>query len=261
MGAMSHRPLTIGRPDRGLDPSNPAATVEPGLQPEPVSPELVLVDAALAARERARLEESAQLQAIYDVAALRRAVEWQPPPTEERLGRLPRWREAATFSQRRFVTAALLCSLLGNGFFAAEMLSRTDEEATPVAVRMVTLTETAPVSQSASSMPSATTAREEATTRAELQQQELRATSAMVEGKIVSLIVAAPAKKLPPRFVDRTTGLVKNNVQVVCRRDRISSFICAVRLPADAPKSGIYVRYQVNRKGKDVFRWYGYRRG
>jgi hypothetical protein len=138
------------------------------------------------------------------------------------------------------------------------MLSRAGEEATPVAVRMVTLTESGSAAQSTAS-PS--TAREVATTTAELQQEKLRATSAMVEGKIVSLIVAAPARKLPRRFVDRATGLVKNNVQVVCRRDRISSFMCAVRLPADTPKSGIYVRYQVNRKGKDVFRWYGYRRG
>jgi hypothetical protein len=228
------------------------------LQPEPVSPELVLVDPALAARERARLEEAARLQALYDVAALRRAVERQPMPTEEPLRRRPRWREAATFGQKRLVPAALLCSLLGNGFLAAEMLSRAGEEATPVAVRMVTLTESGSAAQSTAS-PS--TAREVATTTAELQQEKLRATSAMVEGKIVSLIVAAPARKLPRRFVDRATGLVKNNVQVVCRRDRTSSFMCAVRLPADTPKSGIYVRYQINRKGKDVFRWYGYRRG
>jgi hypothetical protein len=236
----------------GLLPSSPV------LPPEPVSPELVLVDPALAARERARLEEAARLQALYDVAALRRAVERQPMPIEEPLRRRPRWREAATFAQKRLVPAALLCSLLGNGFLAAEMLSRAGEEATPVAVRMVTLTESGSAAQSTES-PS--TAREVATTTtAELPHEKLRATS-MVERKLVSLIVAAPARKLPPRFVDRETGLVKNNVQVVCRRDRTSSFMCAVRLPADTPKSGIYVRYQVNRKGKDVFRWYGYRRG
>jgi hypothetical protein len=236
------------------------------LPPEPVSPELVLVDPELAARERARLEEAARLQALYDVAALRRAVERQPMPIEEPLRRRPRWREAATFAQKRLVPAALLCSLLGNGFLAAEMLSRAGEEATPVAVRMVTLTESGSAAQSTGS-PS--TARQEVTTTAEpqhvktaeLQQVKLRATSAMVERKIVSLILAAPARKLPPRFIDRATGLVKNNVQVVCRRDRTSSFMCAVRLHADTSKSGIYVRYQVNRKGKDVFRWYGYRRG
>jgi hypothetical protein len=244
------------------------------LQPEPVSPELVLVDPVLAARERARLEEAAQLQAIYDVAALRRAVERQPTPAEEPLRRRPRWRDAATFSQRMLLPAALLCSLLGNGFFAAEMLSRTDEEtATQVAVRMVTITEPGSASQSASSAssaPSASSVREEASTSsvsegvsttAKLPQEKLRASSAMVEQKLVSLIVAAPARKLPRRFVDRKTGLVKNNVQVVCRQDTISSFMCAVRLPADTPNSGIYVRYEINGKGKEVFRWYGYRRG
>jgi hypothetical protein len=246
------------------------------LPPEPVSPELVLVDPALAARERARLEEAAQLQALYDVAALRRAVERQPTPAQEPLPRLPRWREAATFSRNRLVPAALLCSLLGNGFLAADLLSREGEQATPVAVRMVTLTESGSAVQSTAGPPpvqqeatttaevqqrAPSTVRAKATTAAQQQQQKLRATSAMVEGKIVSLIVAAPARKLPPRFVDRTTGLVKNNVQVICRRDKISSFMCAVRLPADSPKSGIYVRYRINRNGKDVFRWFGYRRG
>jgi hypothetical protein len=229
------------------------------LQREPVSPELVLVDPELARVERTRLEEAAQLRALHDVAPLRRAVQTESPPTEERLRRRPGLREAAAFSRRRLVPAALMCSLLGNGFLAAELLSRADDDAAvPVAVRMVTLTESA---AAAPRISTAATVRTGVTTTARKQNRKLSATSAAVERKLVSLIVAAPARTLPSRFVNRTTGLVKNNVQVVCRRGTTRSFLCVVRLHTDKPKAGIYVRYSTSRNGKDVFRWYGYRRG
>ena len=155
---------------------------------------------------------------------------------------------------------ALLCSLLANGFLAAELVSRTDGDATPVAVRMVTLTESAAAltTSPASSIPEraiTTTQRQE-----QKQNRKLLGTKASVERKLLSVIVAAPARKLPARFVDRKTGLVKNNVQVACRRET-RSFLCIVRLASDERKGGIHVRYRVTRKGKEVFRWYGYRRG
>ena len=53
------------------------------MQPEPVSPELVLIDPELARRERARLEEKAYLKSVLEVAALRRAAESQPPVVAE----------------------------------------------------------------------------------------------------------------------------------------------------------------------------------
>jgi hypothetical protein len=82
-----------------------------------------------------------------------------------------------------------------------------------------------------------------------------------VERKVISLIIEAPARRLPRKFVDATTGLVKNNVQVACRRRTTRSFLCAVRLPADRPGAGVYVRYRVGRNGEGNFRWFGYRRG
>src|SRR5437667_6248656 len=91
----------------------------PALQPEPVSPELVLVDPELARRERARLEEKAYLQSVLDVPALRRAVESQTLPEVESVQPGRDWRTATTFAKRRLVPAALLCSLLANGLFVA----------------------------------------------------------------------------------------------------------------------------------------------
>src|SRR5437763_6302447 len=107
------------------------------VHPEPVSPELVLVDPELARRERARLEEKAYLQSVLDVAALRRAVESQTPPAA-RVHPARQWRAATTFAKRRLVPAALLGSLLANGLFVAHLVARQGEQAAQVAVRIVT---------------------------------------------------------------------------------------------------------------------------
>jgi hypothetical protein len=222
--------------------------------PEPVSPELVLIDPELARRERARLEEKAYLQEVLDVAALRRALEVQAPPEEEPRRLKPRWHELRTFSRRRLVPAALMCSLLANGFLVADLVARRGEEATQVAVRMVTLTASARAPTVRPPTGGATRARtSQATTTFS---RSLSIAKASVEHKVVSLILAAPARKLPRDFLDPTTGLVKNNVQVVCRKAKGRSFLCAVRLASSAHKP-LYVRYRVHNNGRGVFTWYG----
>jgi hypothetical protein len=82
----------------------------------------------------------------------------------------------------------------------------------------------------------------------------------VVERKLISLILAAPSKKLPRAFVNPVTGLVKNNVRFVCRAAAKRSFLCAIRLSSDSSDRAFYVRYRVTAAGKDVFTWYGYRR-
>jgi hypothetical protein len=234
---------------------------KPVLQPEPVSPELVLVDPDLARRERARLEERAYLKAVVavsnravetappqvDVAALRLAVETSSPPVDEMLEEEEeRWRHVVTFARKRLLPAALLCSLLVNGFLAAQLVTRKGREtATPVAVRMLTSPEELATAPSTTAVaPSAP-----------VQTAKSATAKTSVERKLVSLIVAAPARKLPTRFIDPTTGLVKNNVQVVCRRRPRRSFLCAVRLAGDGPAQGIYVRYRMRSDGHGVFKW------
>jgi hypothetical protein len=244
--------------------------------PEPVSPELVLIDPELARRERARLEEKAYLRSVLDVPALRRAVEIQPPPVEEAV-RDPRWLTATTFARRRVVQAALLSSLLVNGFFVADLVTRGGDAAIQVAVRMVTLTEVASTSSAISTVPTGTqegpSAAEVSTTasspslvstgkqkapRAKAAATPLPAKS-VVERKVVSLILTAPARKLPRNFIDASTGLVKNNVQVVCRKRKHAAFLCAVRLPSESTSKAIYVRYSAGKSGRGEFRWYGYK--
>ena len=235
------------------------------MQPEPVSPELVLIDPELARRERARLEEKAYLQSVHDMAPLRRALENLPAPAEETARRRP-WRDAATFSRRRLVPAVLLSSLLVNGFFVAELVTREGEGATQVAVRMVTLTQT-PSSVNAPTVPptfAASTQAPETRRATEVPTKvsastKVSAAKGALERKIVSLILLAPASKLPRTFIDPTTGLVKNNVQVVCKSSKHRSFLCAVRPPSRAGKA-LYVRYRTAKNGDGVFTWYGYRR-
>jgi hypothetical protein len=201
---------------------------------------------------------------MHDMTPLRRALENLPPPVEEIARRKP-WRDAATFSRRRLVPAVLMCSLLANGFFVAELVARKGEEATQVAVRMVTLTQTSP-SVSAPTVPPTSGASTQArktrpATRVStkvLASTKVSAAKGALERKIVSLILLAPAGKLPRAFIDPTTGLVKNNVQVVCKSRKHRSFLCAVRPPSHASKA-LYVRYRTGKNGRGVFTWYGHK--
>src|SRR6266566_4716698 len=112
---MIHRHfLSISQADRQASPR--AARFAAGVQPEPVSPELVLIDPELGRRERARLEEKAYLKSVLDVAALKRAAESQSPSVSETVRPRMHWRDSTTFARRRVLPAALLCSLAANGF-------------------------------------------------------------------------------------------------------------------------------------------------
>jgi len=219
----------------------PLLRSKPVLQPEPVSPELVLVDPELARRERARLEEIAYLRDVFDSATVDVPVEAsvatsiEPPPAAAP------WGSAREFARRRLLPAALMCSLLVNGFLLAELL--TDESPQP----------TAAAERASVSSPGVvqTLARPFSTRSA----TPAVAARRSVERKLASFIVAAPAGKLPRRFLDPATGLVKNNVQIACRPKPRSSFVCAVRLPSDGLGQGFYVRYRVRRNGEGSFKW------
>jgi len=236
------------------------------VQPEPVSPELVLVDLELARRERARLEERAYLQEVLDIGELRRALEVQRPPAEE-LDQPARWRrDFALTAKRRLVPAALLCSLLANGLLVARIVAHQGEEATQVAVRVVTVTartRETPSIRATPSFPETTITRTTAhPTSLRTSQPTTTISRALtargtIERKILSLMLAAPARKLPPDFIDPTTGLVKNNVQVICRKTSASSFLCAIRLASEPGLKALYVRYRMRSNGKGVFKWSG----
>jgi hypothetical protein len=237
------------------------------LRSEPVSPELVLVDPELARRERARLEERAYLDETLNIAAIRRALESEPVPVEDAVPRTSPLQEIAAFSRRRLVPAALMASLLANGLFVAHMVGgdtgkQASTQVAPVALSFGSSTAPTTVTASPSerSSTAVVTSRSASSEPGPLSSKpSLVASKAAVERRVISLILASSARKLPHRFVDATTGLVKNNVQVVCRRSKVRSFLCIVRLPSHAPREGLYVRYRPGRGGPGVFTWYGYR--
>jgi hypothetical protein len=110
---------------------------------------------------------------------------------------------------------------------------------------MVTQTESVPTVSTVPTVAAASTA--------------VPSTKGAVERRVFALILSAPAQRLPRNLIDSTTGLVKNNVQVVCRKKKQpqASFLCAVRLPSDGASKAIYVRYHRDKNGHVAFRWYG----
>jgi hypothetical protein len=183
-----------------------------------------------------------------------------PPPVEEIPRRTP-WRDAATFSRRRLVPAALMCSLLVNGFLVADRVAGKGAEATQVAIRMVTLTQTSSSVSAPTGPPTSATSTQVRTARSATKvPTKVSAAKGAIERKIVSLILLAPAGKLPRAFIDPTTGLVKNNVQVVCKRKEHRSFLCTVRPPSQSASKALYVRYRTDKNAHGRFKWYGYRR-
>jgi hypothetical protein len=216
---------------------------------EPISPELVLVDPELARRERARLTEKARLTeylARYEghVSAAAEVPVARSEPQRDTA------RRVAQLGRRKLVPAALLCSLLANGFFAAELVARADKTdgsaVVQVAARPSIVTATAASSSVANSAVVAQPPHPRLTRKA------------VVEHKLVALILTAPARKLPRAFIDPATGLVKSNVRVICNRAGPRSYRCAVRLPPGDAKGHLTVAYRVAH-GKELFKWYGYR--
>jgi hypothetical protein len=230
-------------------PSYLLATVLGRVQPEPVSPELVLVDPALAERERARLVEQARL-AELDVRLLRRAVEHDVAAAdghEPSVDAAPR-RDLRVFARQKLLPVALGCSLFANGILASMFVVRADggqaaADASP-APAQVTVTAVGTVAPA----PTPPTPSRKLSEKG------------VAEQKLVALMLRSPAGKLPRKFVDPTTGLVRNNMRVVCTRSRPKTYLCRVALPGDPPNAGLLVRYRPGPHGKERYTWYGYRR-
>jgi hypothetical protein len=216
---------------------------------EPVSPELVLVDPEFAQRERSRLCEKARLEELLDVANLRRAVIHDLPVAEREEERVAAPTAATGFLRRRILPPALLCSLVVNGYLAADFVVRGDQNAA------------APVPVAAYPVATVTSASPPTVPRGSIEHSGISpapASKTDVERKLASLVLSAPSRKLPPAFVDPKTGLVRNNVQVVCRAAKHRSYLCTIALGRSVAKRALVVRYRTAQNGGDRFRWYGY---
>jgi hypothetical protein len=241
---------------------------------ERVSPELVLVDPELARAERARLEERVRLEELTDVRALRRAVQSQEVPPQDADFRRSRLREVVDFSRTRLAPAVLMASLFVNGVLVADLVAGDGKHSTlqqaPVALRVgtfressspSTITPATPPPASSAAAGASKTPKSRAARSTSKRAAPLRVTKSFVERKLILLVLSAPARKLPHQFVDERTGLVKNNVQVVCRRTGVSSFLCVIRRPGRPSDEGLYVSYARRAKGRGIFTWHGYKGG
>jgi hypothetical protein len=249
--------------------SSELATFASWLLSEPVSPEIVLVDPEIAERERARLRENARLAEFragederlraeardisgIDVAALRRAVERDGDLRDDADFPVVR-RDVHAFARRKLLPAVLMCSLFVNGILASELVVRTDSQHAAPHVAAEHLTSAGPVTSAG-----LTSTRLEPLSRAAVRSRLSR--RSVAEQKLISLIITAPARKLPRQFVDPASGLVRNNVRVVCKRSHHSTFLCRVSLPGGPPGAGLLVRYRPGPHGEERYTWYGYRR-
>jgi hypothetical protein len=178
---------------------------------EPISPELALVDPALA---RAGLQRLTVLETADRVP-------WRQYPYAA-----PR---AAAQPRRPWVIPLqilLAASLGANGFALARAVARQDAPA------------------AASPAPSTSPPPGSRPTRR----------GALVEQKLLALVVQSPGGRLPAPLIDRNTGLPENNLQAACHSAHASSFLCVVR-PAQATGAAAYVRYVPNRNGSGTFTW------
>jgi hypothetical protein len=250
------------------------------VQLEPVTPELVLVDPALAQRERARLEEVARLEDYYQRVALRRAEVVEPDDAAVRVEEPTRTHELAAAVRGGLVPTLLMCSLLANGVITAILVTRNDgQDGTVVVAQTMTSVGRVSTAAAANAVTERSTPPERVTTRHTPRKRATtsktathegrsrthattgnrranaapRLSRASVERKLLMRLTLAPRSgKVPRRFVDQRTGLVKNNVQVACDRRGQRVFVCSVRLPKGDPS---YVRYRKTLRGRDSFRW------
>lgn len=268
-----------------ISPAIAAGSPEPAIS-EPISPELVLVDPELRralqadALERAPLrlvtpepswwprvsepspvapaESPSQAQANVPGPVPLPLREVEPPPTRRALDR-PR---------RYLVGAVLPISLVLNAILITLAVSDASVSPQPTAAEPG-LSAAAPDSGKPAPSLSAKAKRESTQTPGAVVTQgrptspRLGARDPRLERKLLSLIVQAPAGKLPSALIDSKTGLAKNNLHAVCRRETgRGSFLCLIQPARHKPGEGLYARYRVTRKGKGgTFTWYHYRSG
>jgi hypothetical protein len=256
-------------------PAIVAASPDPAI-PEPISPELVLVDPelrqALLARERlARVP----LQVVPDV---------EPPPrlpeaTRERepvalpmilwlsdrqaparAAPPPQALEVPASRRQKLVRVILPISLALNATLIA--LAVSDATVSPQASSPAPALDETPPGGNAQTSPPTSGQGSSSGSTAGAAGGVAKPRNGALERKLLNLIVQAPAGRLPRALINSNTGLAKNGLQAVCRRESTRSFLCVIQPPKHKPGEGLYARYRVNRKGNGgTFRWYPYREG
>ena len=251
------------------------AAPEPAI-PEPISPELVLVDPEL--RQALLAQESlarVSLQVVPDVKPLPTSPESTPErapvPRPKILWRSDRRPPAPAASppqavevpaggRRKLVRVILPISLALNAALIA--LTVSDATVSPQASSPAPVLDATAPSNNTQTSPSKSGQSSSAGSTAGAASGVARPRNGALERKLLNLIVQAPAGKLPRALIDPKTGLAKNGLQAICRRESARSFLCVIQPPKHKRGEGLYARYRVNSKGTGgAFTWYRYRNG
>jgi len=220
-----------------------------------ISPELVLVDPELAAVARLRLAEDAAAAARLESGIPPRAVAVAAIPTPAPPARFVRANRIAHVTGARLAPTLLLVSFLLNLLFAASLFAGNSQaptlEATPPTVA-------AGPSRTPAHRPSKPLRPTSHTTTATAPRLSLR-TKGEAEQAVLAFTWQRGAARAP-KLVDPTTGLLKNNVQAVCRRSTGEWLLCVVRPAQHRSGEGLYVRYRpAGRDRPAQVVWLGYR--
>ena len=269
-----------------ISPAIAAPSQEPAIS-EPISPELVLVDPELRRALQAEALERAPLRLIVSPEPPRPAQAHDRPasvvsesarqaepaavaapvslPLQEVEPR--RGRRVLAGTRRYLVRAILPISLVLNAILITLAVSDATVSAPTAAEPSLSGTaldngKTPPIAAKAKRRSTqargaaAVSERRPTATR-------LGARDPRLERTLLNLIVQAPAGKLPRQLINSKTGLAKNNLHAVCRREvGRRSFLCLIQPPRHKPGEGLYARYWLNAKGNGVgFTWYRYRTG
>jgi hypothetical protein len=255
------------------------------LRSHEISPELVLVDPELAPVARIALMEEAEAAAAAQAAAVEAERRREKPPVTPAYYALdPPNPVIANHPTRTEKSAApapapsrilaltapsiLSVSILMNLMLAGVLFAGSGDGPTLVSPEpAVTVASTTPVQNAPSvAVTSSTKATQHQPARPSRKQASRRSASrlkATAERTVLALVQTAPRSRIA-QLIDPTSGLLKNNVQSVCRRSARKGparFLCVVRSP-DAPSgAGLYVRYNVSASGRWSVTWLGYRTG
>jgi hypothetical protein len=263
------------------------ARLKSSIRSHEISPELVLVDPELGRLARIVLMEQAEEAAAARAAAVEaeRAQE-QPrvgpayyaldPPNlviangtrTEKVASVPARapsRILALTSPSILSVSILMNLMLAGVLFAGSGPGPTLVPPEP-AVTVASTTDVQNAPGGASTVGSSTRAGQRHRAKPSRKQTSRRSANrlkATAERTVLALVQTAPRSRIA-RLIDPTSGLLKNNVQSVCRRSARKGparFLCVVRSP-DAPNgTGLYVRYTVAANGRWSVTWLGYRTG
>jgi hypothetical protein len=229
-----------------------------------ISPELVLVDPELAKIARLRLAEEAA--ARDSVASGTREVPRPalsvpvdaPVPAPASVSRVDRVTLVARAAVERITPTLLFISLLVNLFLAGMLLAEKSNaptlETEPQAMTAL------PPTNSEKQRPLPPKSEKQRPLPPKSEKQRALPQKGAAERDVLRLAQRRAAAGRAPQLVDATTGLLRNNVQAVCRSGGSTAFLCVVHPPHRPSGEGLYLRYRPRKDGRPaVITWLGYR--